>query len=133
MLNLLIHDSGLHYICGNPINCATGPVLVTASQIGGGGGSENSEDRGAIGRQDKRPASFAAVCGWFSIRYAYGTPSRSQPLRIFLICFNALSCGRLTMTAFERDCFARRSDVLSVAGKGWGERAWGGRVHSGAS
>src|SRR3546814_15919721 len=78
MLNLLIHDSGLRYICGNPINCATGPVLVTASQIGGGGGSENSEDRGAIGRQDKRPASFAAVCGWFSIRYAYGTPSRSQ-------------------------------------------------------
>src|SRR3546814_12437282 len=81
-LNLLIHDSGLRYICGNPINCATGPVLVTASQIGGGGGSENSEDRGERGRKDKRPAGYATVCGGLSITYAQGIPSRRPPLPI---------------------------------------------------
>src|SRR3546814_1763846 len=72
-LNLLIHDSGLRDICVHPINRATGPVLVTASQIGGGGGSENSAYRVAIGSKAKRHASFAAVCGWFSIRYSSGT------------------------------------------------------------
>lgn len=38
-----------------------------------------------IGRQDKRTASFAAVCGRFSIRYAYGIPALCQPLALFRV------------------------------------------------
>jgi hypothetical protein len=44
---------------------------------------KDGENGKRCGRQDKRTASFAAVCGRFSMRYAYDTSSRCQPLTLF--------------------------------------------------
>lgn len=53
--------------------------------------------RGVAGGQDKRPASYAAVCGLFSDGYAYGTQPQCQLSPNFGFSSNGLSYGCLKM------------------------------------